>query len=464
MKVLLATTTPEPESISIDNYIGLSEPLALEYLGAGIRENHDVKLLDLRVDTEPGLKDTLESFQPDILGVGGFTIDVNPVKKLLAEAKRISPHLLTVVGGHHATILPQDFFNENIDVVVIGEGVAPFKKICDHHEKQKSFEPIENIYYRKKGTNGKMLFTTEKDYPPLDSLPFPDRSLTSHIRDKYTVPFTSAKPQFASIRGSLGCIYRCNFCAITSILKHKQYTHSIDRIIEEIAAIPQPILSWLDDEFFIQHERAVTLAKEINRAGIKKFHRLYARADHIVNHPECIEEWAKNGLQFVLVGLESHRENDLKKMRKGSSVPKNEEAIRVCHANNVKVRGNFIILPEYSKDDIKELIGYIRKLGIDFPSFSVLTPLPGTPLYEESKDNFITNNLNLVDGVHTLLPTKLPLKQFYKEISRAMSNSVSFWEKRKLIKQVEPKWRRKCVSCAVNYNKRVKNAYRDYQD
>jgi radical SAM superfamily enzyme YgiQ (UPF0313 family) len=440
--------------------MGALEPLALEYMGAGIGDNHDVELIDLRLETEPGLKQTLESFQPDIIGCGGCTIDVYQAKQICAEAKQVLPGILTVVGGHHATIMPDDYVDETIDVIIAGEGVAPFKKVCDCHDTAKSFENIENIYYRK---DGKMAFTRKTEHPTLDTLPFPDRALTSHLRDHYNVTFVSGLTSFACIRGSLGCIYRCKFCAVTSMLNRKVYRHSIDRIMAELESIDESYVLWVDDEFLLDPQRAIQLAKEIQRSGIRKHHDIYGRADHIARNPECVEELAKAGLQSIFIGIEAHRDNRLKEMRKGISTSTNEEAIRICHANNVQVRGNFIIPPDFDKDDFQSMAQYARELVIDLPSYSIMTPLPGTQLYEELKDRLITHNYNLFDAAHTVLPTRLPLEEFYQEFGRITAESISFERKMSILKQMDPQLRQKVLYTLGNYFQRLENAYLDYQ-
>lgn len=461
MKILLVTT-PQSDQNFDTNILNLVEPLALEYIGAGVQEHHDVKLVDLRVPTEPRLKEILESFQPDIIGCGAYTPEVNTAKQICAEAKKVLPEILTVVGGHHATVMPTDFFEDTIDVVVMGEGVHPFKKICACHEKQTGFEEIENIYYRN-GKNGEMVFTREQEHPPLDSLPLPARDLTSHLRNEYKNFMAFKRIPCACIRGSVGCIYRCKFCPISGMLNHKMYKHSVDRIMEEFTSIEEPILLWVDDEFFLDSQKAILIAKEIEKARINKYHIIQIRSDTIIKNPKCIEEWAKIGLTVTFVGFESHSETYLKQMRKGLSTSKNKEAIRICHANNIKVRGGFIVQPEFEKKDFKNLGAYVRELKVDMPSYSVYTPLPGTELWEEMKDRLILRNYNLFDMMHTVLPTKLPLKKFYKEYTNLIfKKSMPFKERIKIVKQLDPSDRKQLISTLKKIRRQVKNAYRDY--
>jgi hopanoid C-3 methylase len=457
MKILLVKNQSDSALFSAEN-LTIFEPLSLEYIGAGVRKHHDVKLLDLRVET--GYRETLESFCPDIIGLGGCTVDVKSIKRLVSEAKEVSPNVLTVVGGCHATVAPADFFEDYIDVVIKGEGVNSFKKLCECHEEKRNFESIENIYFR---TNGKMQFSFEREFPSLDTFPLPDRTLTSTYRDNYYYPIPAINT-FASIRGSAGCYFRCKFCSVSHTLKRKLYTRQIDSIIEELNTIKEPMLFWVDDEFFLDSEHATQLAREIEKAGIKKYHHIMCRSDTIIKHPECIEEWAKINLSSVMVGLESHQDEGLKKLRKDSRREKNEEAINILKKNNVLVRGNFIVNQDFEEEDFKKLLEYVKGLDLSLIGFTVLTPFLGTELYEECKDQLITDDFDLFDLYHTVLPTKLPLKQFYKEYCYLFSHSVPLKKRLKFFKQFDFKDKWKLLSTGAKMIRGLKKSYQLYNN
>lgn len=459
MKILLVVAPIGGKNLN-PSPLALMEPNALLYIGAGVQENHDVKLIDLRAETEAGYQETLEAFQPDVIGSGLFTVDVEQVKQLCREAKKFNPRILTVVGGHHATVMPSSYFQEYIDVVVVGEGALAFRKICENHEKQKSFQDIPNIYYRK---NGQMEFTLKAEHPPLDSLPYPARGLVSHLRDQY-ITYHSRVP-VAAVRASVGCFFNCNFCTTPVIYGRKLLSRSVENILGELALLEEGTsISWVDDEFFLEPKRSILLAREIGKAGIKMFHNIQARSDTMIRHPECIEEWAKVGLNGVFVGYESHRENELTQMGKGTSVPKNEEVTRIIHANGIQAIGNFIVRQDYSWDDFKQLSAYIRRLGVDKLGITVMTPLPGTRMYEEQKENFITDRYDFFDLYHTVLPTRLPLKQFYKGYVYVLSQSASPEKSHLEIQKLSGAERIVFFKKINKMMKRLETLYEDYDE
>ena len=104
----------------------LYEPLALEYIAAGVTQDHDVRILDMRLEKD--LSNVLEDFQPQLVGITAYTVHVNVVRRLFDQIKQWNPGVLTVVGGHHATVAPIDFLWPSIDLIVMGEGVEPFRR------------------------------------------------------------------------------------------------------------------------------------------------------------------------------------------------------------------------------------------------------------------------------------------------------------------------------------------------
>jgi radical SAM superfamily enzyme YgiQ (UPF0313 family) len=287
--------------------------------------------------------------------------------------------------------------------------------------------------------------------------------LTAQYRSKYIYPFFASKKRtFAAVSSSIGCYYRCKFCAITRLLDRKVYFREVEDVVTELESIEEPIIFWLDDEILLKPKRTVQLAKEIEKAGIKKDHLISCRSDTLIKHPECIEAWAKIGLKSAMIGFEAHSDKELERMQKDSSIAKNEEAIRICKANNVQIRGNFIVHPDYTKEDFKQLAKYAKSLDVEVKGFTILTPFPGTELYDEMKDDLITDNLDLFDVYHALVPTRLPLKQFYKEYAGLFMKASPILKRLKMLKEIDPQFRKKFIAAGKNFRSQLKNAYRDY--
>lgn len=417
MKVLLV----QPPSVDpLTDQIFLFEPLALEYLGSGLELNgHEVHLLDARI--HPDYEGVCHEFNPDVVGITGFTSHVNIIKSIAAHIKSNNPKTLIVVGGHHATVQPIDFNDPHIDAVVIGEGVFALGEIISAWERGGDFSAIQGVAIP--GKDG-MAFTTPRPYTNLDDLPFPDRSLTSAYRKHY---FSEWFKPLASIRTSLGCTGRCNFCALWKITGGKYLRRDPEKIIEELLTIDEPNVFFCDDESMCDAKRMDKLAGLICEAGIQKKYFLYARVDTIVNHQSLFAKWAKIGLSQVFVGMEDFSDTRLAAMNKGIDSAQQAEAVKILDRLGIMMYASYMVDPTYTRKDFTSLMAYVRKMKHKYATFTVLTPLPGTQLYALREKDLLSRKPELFDMIHALFPTTLPLKEFYKELANLWTKAVPLY-------------------------------------
>jgi radical SAM superfamily enzyme YgiQ (UPF0313 family) len=168
------------------------------------------------------------------------------------------------------------------------------------------------------------------------------------------------------------------------------------------------------------------LADLIREAGIKKRFFLHARADTIVKHPNLFAKWRGIGLEQVFIGMESFSDDWLRDQKKGITTAQQERAVRILDKLGVVICASFIVDPLFTREDFRCLVDYIRRLKLQYVWFSILTPLPGTELFAQREQDLLTNQPELYDFLHTLLPTTLPLPEFYAEYSRLFLNAVPF--------------------------------------
>jgi radical SAM superfamily enzyme YgiQ (UPF0313 family) len=422
MKILLVQPAKPQKALGGEDFY-IYEPLALEYLAAGVAGINAVRILDMRLD--PDLDSVLRNYQPDVVGITSYTVHVNTVKRLFQLIKGSNPDIVTIVGGHHATVMPEDFYTPYIDVIVTSEGVFSFREIILRLENKMDLSGIPGAVHVE---NGPIVIRQGDQETDLDSLPFPRRDLTAHYRNSY---FSEWMRPLASIRTSKGCLFRCRFCALWKLAGGRYITRKPECIVEELSMIKEKCVFFADDESLLDTERMGALADLIQREGIKKRYFLYGRSDTIAKHPDLIEQWKKIGLERVFVGFEFMRDADLKLLRKGSTAENNKTAVKVLKSLGIDIYPTFIVRPEFGRSDFADLRKHCLDLDLNFIGFPVLTPLPGTDLYREVKDNLITSNYDYFDFFHTLLPTTLPMKDFYRELttlykrSRSLKNQIS---------------------------------------
>jgi len=406
MRVLLIQ--PESNDALMDE-IFLFEPLALEYLGAGLQlDRHEVRLHDARI--EPDYLAVLAEFQPDLVALTGFTSHLNIVLGMARRIKEISLDIKVVVGGHHATVRPEDFNQPEIDVVVIGEGVFTLRALLDALTQGSSLQSIPGLAVP---CPEGMLFSAPRPYTDLNLLPLPDRSLTSRYRQRY---FSEWFKPLASVRTSLGCTARCNFCALWQITGGKYLRREPESVVAELLTVEEQNVFFCDDESMCDAKRMERLAELIEAAGIRKNYFLYGRVDTIVNHPELFAKWAKVGLKQVFVGMEDFSDKRLAAMNKGTSVAQQRQAVQILRDLKVMMYASYMVDPSYTREDFAALKAHVREMKHNYATFTVMTPLPGTELYRSNQSRMLSHRPELFDMLHTLLPTTLPLEEFYKEM------------------------------------------------
>jgi radical SAM superfamily enzyme YgiQ (UPF0313 family) len=454
MKILLIEPDKAQVVIGSEDF-SIYEPLALEYVAAGIVKDHEVEILDLRF--ENNLEDVLQNFSPDVVGITAYTVQINIVKSLFKKIKLWDPKILTVVGGHHATIMPEDFISDDIDVIVIGEGVFTFREIVNRYEKGMDFESIPGIAI---SNNGILKKSDPVKIVDLDVFPFPERQLTKKYRRYY---YSYWMKPLASIRTSKGCPYRCNFCAMWKLADGRYYKRSAQKIVEELESIDEKYVFFADDESLLDASRMMGLAKLIKERGIEKRYFLYGRSDTITKNPELIRMWRDIGLERVFVGLEFFRDEDLKYIMKRSTVEDNNKAVKILQELGIDIYASLIVRPEFTQNDFKELRSYVRRLKLDFAGFAVLTPLPGTDLYKEVESRLITRNYDFFDFIHTVLPTKLTLKEFYKEYLNLYKKGIPLWRGLWSLRKYPRREILPLMKKSMRIYKRFEEAYLDYE-
>jgi radical SAM superfamily enzyme YgiQ (UPF0313 family) len=455
MKILLIEPDKSPVVIGGEDF-SIYEPLALEYIAAGVVNDHEVKILDLRL--ENNFEDVLEKFSPDVVGITAYTVHVNTVRNLFNKIKRWNPNVLTVVGGHHATIMPEDFLSDSIDVIVLGEGIFTFREIVNRYERGLDFKEIPGIAFSKNGMLGK---SDPLENVDLDEFPFPERKLTAKYRNYY---YSDWMKPLAAIRTSKGCPYRCNFCAMWKLADGKYYRRSPEKIVEELEGIEEKYVFFADDESLLDVQRMISLAELIKEKGIQKRYFLYGRSDTIAGNPELLRMWKDIGLERVFVGLEFFRNEDLKYISKKSTVDDNNKAVKILQELGIDIYASLIVRPDFTKNDFAELRTYVRKLKLDFAGFAVLTPLPGTDLFKEVESKLITRNYDFFDFIHTVLPTKLSLKEFYKEYLNLYKKGITRWRSMYSLRKYSGKEILPLMKKSLQIYKRFEQAYLDYSN
>jgi len=416
VRILLVEPPLSPHDIGT-GIVGLAEPLGLECIAAPLK-GHEVRLIDMRLEPD-SLQRELASFHPQVIASGGCTIGVKNIKHILKEAKAFNPSTLTVVGGHHASLVPEDFNASYIDAVVIGEGEETFRELLETFEGNGDFSQIPGLALP---DHENMHRTVERPLLDLNTMPNAARNLVQRYRKHY---FRGRWRPITSIFTSRGCPFRCSFCAMWKVNRGKYRVRDPERVVEELESIPEFYIEFLDDNSFENLAWAWKLRDLLVKKGIYKHYKVYSRSDTVANNPDLIRAWKDVGLEIVLVGFESFRDQELNDYNKRNSVEKNERAIQILKECNIETAAYFVINPAFKEEDFTALKRYVNDQELLHPVYTLLTPFPGTDLYESNRDKLQDMDYEKLDFFHAMLPTELPLQRFYKEFTGLYHHAYS---------------------------------------
>lgn len=390
------------------------EPLGLICLGGGLEQGgHTCKIIDLRIDgEEPGLA-ALKSFDPAVVGLQcNFTTERFRSLRLARRVKQELPGAFIVMGGHDASREPGWFKDPAIDAIAVGDGEEILPPLVDALERGSDLARVPGLVLHRGGVQQPTGHAPARRN--LDELPLPARHLIAHYAPHYYINFR--KP-LALMETARGCPFKCNFCSVWKFHESTFREKSPARVVEELKAIEAPNIFITDDIFWLDVRRGEALAKEIKAAGIKKYFTVQTRTDIICKFPHLIEMWKDCGHLAIFLGLESVTDEGLDAVNKSNTAANNERALAILKELGVGFTPNFIVDPGWDHEDFARLRDWIARTGAYNSGFSVLTPLPGTDLWASASERVTTQNWEMFDIIHAVLPTKLPLDEFYEEYS-----------------------------------------------
>jgi radical SAM superfamily enzyme YgiQ (UPF0313 family) len=417
--------------------------LGLESIAANILDLVQVKIIDAKVRnlTLKEISEEINEFDPDIVGISCcFTIGINFALKIARDSKEFG--YITILGGWHPSFEYNEILkNSFVDIIVRGEGELTFRELV----KNKNLEEIKGISYM---NNGNMIVNPDRPLiKDLNKLPLPARKLRNN--KAYLQIF---QMPLDAIETSRGCPYKCTFCNIHLFYRGTYRTKDTDRVIEELKIISRQNRNKnvliVDDNFTANMKRVENICDRIIDEGIKLDLICQSRIDVIKNNPHVIRKMSKAGFWLIFLGIESFNQKSLNYIQKRVHFRDIVEAIKVLHENNILIVGSLLVgssLDEEEKD-IDLMIKIVKKLQIDFPIYSIMTPLPGTQfrdvLIEKnyllsqdwSKYNFTTavNRLNKLSKAK--LEQLLSKAYYYGYFNRGWKNTLIKLYKRKRIK------------------------------
>ncbi|MEI7934890.1 MAG: radical SAM protein [Chlorobiaceae bacterium] len=371
-----------PQTIIVPFPRFITDCIGVCYLAAAVQ--HDVESLVMpdnyyNYGIFDSLRTLLKKSPIDLVAISSMTGAFNQAEQLARIAKEAGKFV--VMGGFHPTALPEEVLKLNcVDVVVIGEGEHTFRELVLNGPSR----DVKGIAYRE---GGGIVYTSPRDIiADIDSIAFPLRSLRpqryGEKGDSYSID---------TIYTSRGCPWSCSFCANDQM--HKSWRgRSAENVVEEIALLHDPkskkLLKIWDANFLTNISRAEKICDMMIERGLTNFRIMTeSRAKDLVRAERILDKLSRIGLSKVGLGIESPNEATLALMNKKNSLNDVARAIDLCSKNKIGAEGYFII--GHYTESIQDTLAYpefAKSLGLRQSLFMVMTPYPGTGIFNEYKN------------------------------------------------------------------------------
>lgn len=386
------------------------EPLGLELVAQAIRQaGHEIRLIDLQVETHRNYFTLLRDWRPDVIAFScNYLANVPEIVDLARLTRDTLPQSFVFVGGHSASFIAEQFLEHGagaIDCILKGEGEAAVPELLQAIEHDRTGIGRVPGVISPVGTGPAPRFVES-----LDAIS-PARDLLRHRR-KY---FIGVLDPCASIEFARGCPWDCSFCSAWTFYGRSYRIISPDKAMEDLARIQEPGVFIVDDVAFIQGKHGMAIGESVAKKGIKKKYYLETRGDVLLRNKEVFTFWKSLGLEYMFIGVEAIDEEGLLKHRKRISLGKNFEALEFARSLGITVAINLIADPGWDKQRFE----VIRRWCLEIPeivNISVNTPYPGTETWVTESRKIQSRDYRLFDIQHAVLPTRLPLPEFYEEL------------------------------------------------
>ncbi|MCL4557805.1 MAG: B12-binding domain-containing radical SAM protein [Deltaproteobacteria bacterium] len=385
MKVLLIN--PPKISAITERVSYVHEPHhGLAYIASYIkRHGIDVSILDAQAEqlSVRELTARIAAEGPDVVGITAPTFLIKSAHETARISKALSRDTLTVIGGYHATALPEQTLREfpSFDLLVHGEGEAPFLELLSAVADRRDLGEVKGIAYRDSGH----IRVNPQAVPimDLDTLPFPSWELFK--LDMYH-PHYSFKKGFLElpISTSRGCVSKCTTCARVTGTRVRQ--RSVPSVIGEMQEMVDRFNAkrfvFMDETFTINIRRTHELCDAMVQSGLSK--RIewlcQTRVDRV--DPDLLKKMRRAGCFLIAYGIESGNQDILDRMKKGTRLDDAVNAVRWAKQAGMTVDTFFILgLPYETRDTIGHTIRFAVRLDPDYANFFITVPYPGTEVY-----------------------------------------------------------------------------------
>ncbi len=387
-----------------------------------------------------GLEKRLIELAPDLVAPSSLsTANAYYSLRVCQLAKKINSEIWTVLGGQHFTALSDETLRDypEVDFIIRGEGEVTFTELVNCLANDSGLNDVLGLSYR----HGDIIHNPNRPLIcDLDELPPPAYHLVEEHMEGYYFSLMAESLPFAIVEGSRGCHYNCSYCSQWRFWRRNHRFKSPERVVNEFNRLYGDYGSrffWFtDDNFGLSNHTMEICDALINRGlgdEIQWFCQL--RASDIVRHPDRVSKLREAGAIWALVGFDNPSKKILSSYRRSDLTRDNsKKAVDTLRLNQIFSQGTFII--GHSSDDsqsIQALREYADFLDPDIASFFVLTPFPGTEIYDKAREKGLLEETNWAnyDMVHAIMSTNhLSREEVQRELYECYNQFFGSWSRR----------------------------------
>ena len=372
-----------------DNSIFRFPPLGLGYIAAALQKHDmEVELIDCTFLSQSETVQRVKRAKPQIVGF----YSMFSMKKTTLELARTVRNeglddCLFVVGGPLPSWAPEGFL-DIFDAVAVGEGEQTLTEIADCVSHGSEFFGVKGIVYK---DDKRIVNTGSREFiRDLDGLAFPAREMfDNEAYKKYYISRFGYST--TSMITSRGCPFSCDFCS-RPIFGADMRTRSVNNIVdevEEIKTLEYDRVWFADDCFTLTRRHLLNVCGEMVRRRVEVGWECLSRVDTM--DAEVAEGMKRAGCIRVFFGIESGNDSVLGLMNKHITTAQADRAVQIAKTAGLRVGAFFIVgYPGESDKTVLDTVRFASRLPLDYLSFTLPYPIPGTPLYDRVKGDGVS--------------------------------------------------------------------------
>lgn len=385
MKVLFVNP---PQTASKYKFMGvIAPPLGIAYMAGVLQENNiDVEILDASAE-DMDFKDVEKELlkrKPDLVALTALTPTIGKALETAQVVKETLPDSIVVMGGYHPTFnFIETLEDENVDIVIRGEGEYIMLNLVQALENQSSLHDVKGIVFEDKNSKEIVVNPEAPLIQDLDELPFPALNLLP--MKKYRL--LDMDTHMTTMITTRGCPMQCSFCSSAAMHGKKIRERSVENIVDEIEYLKTnydiDTIAFMDDTFTLKKRKVMAICDEILKRNIEIMWGCTSRVDTL--DEKLLKKMKEAGCITIFIGVESADQQQLDNMCKNTTIAKIENAFKIAHKLKIRTIASVALgMPGDTKEIMNKTVKFVHKLKPNYAIYSLATPYPGTRFYKEA--------------------------------------------------------------------------------